>query len=209
MLKLQYFGHLMWRANSLEKTLMLGKIEGMRRRGWQRIRWLDGTTDSLDMSLSKLCVIGKDRETRHAVIHGVTKGQIRLNWTTASKHIWTSLVAQSVKDLSATLETIFEAHYCIPGYPELSCFMFTRVLQNDIIPPEGPSILTGRLQRKPHFYICWTLRDCRVLWQVVCCRLSQEVKTVSMNTSARHHHLQLGGRSRREGRKGALAKPAV
>ena len=72
-LKLQYFGHLMWRADSLEKTLMLGKIEGKRRRGWQRMRWLDGITDSRDMILSKFWKIVKDREAWHAAVHGVTK----------------------------------------------------------------------------------------------------------------------------------------
>ena len=72
-LKLEYSGHLIWRADSLGKILMLGKIEGSRRRGWQRMRWLDGTTHSTDMSLSKLQEIVKDREAHHAVDHGVTK----------------------------------------------------------------------------------------------------------------------------------------
>ena len=72
-LKLQYFGHLMWRADSLEKTLMLGKIEGRRRRGRQRMRWLDGTIDSIDMSLSNLWEIVKDREAWHTAVHGVAK----------------------------------------------------------------------------------------------------------------------------------------
>ena len=81
-LKLQYFGHLMWRADSFEKTLMLGMSEGRRRRGWQRMRWLDGIIDSVDMGLGGLRELVMDREAWHAVIHGVAKNQTRLrDWT--------------------------------------------------------------------------------------------------------------------------------
>ena len=84
-LKLQYFGHLMWRVDSLEKTLMLGKTEGMRRRGQQRMRWLDGIINWIDKNLSKLREIVKDREAWHDAVHAVTKSQTLSDWITRRK----------------------------------------------------------------------------------------------------------------------------
>ena len=97
-LRLHYFGHLMQRTDSLEKTLMLGKIEGQRRRGWQRMRWLDGITDSVDMSLSKLWELLMDGEAWAAAVHGITKSQTWLS-------DWTEAMAQTVKNPPSMWET--------------------------------------------------------------------------------------------------------
>ena len=106
-LKLQYFGHLMWRTDSLEKTLMLGKIEGRRRRGWQRMRWLDGITDLMDMGLSKFRQLVMDTEAWRTAVHVVAKSQARLsdwaelNWTDGiTERITTTICPQEVYNLN-------------------------------------------------------------------------------------------------------------
>ena len=99
-LKLQYFGHLMWRVNSLEKTLMLGGIGGRRRRGRQRIRWLDGITDSMGMGLGRLWELVMDREAWRGVIHGVVKSQTQLSdWTELRDCIWHYIPARFIYSL--------------------------------------------------------------------------------------------------------------
>ena len=98
-LKLQYFGHLMWRADSLENTLRLGKIEDRRRRGYQRMRWLNGTTNSMDINLGKLREMMRDTDVRRIAVHGVTKSWTQLGaWTTTTYILKASRVAQRLKN---------------------------------------------------------------------------------------------------------------
>ena len=105
-LKLQYFGHLMWRTDSLEKTLMLGKIEGRRRRGCQRMKWLDGITDSMDMSLSKLQELVLDREASSAAVHWVAKSHTRQ----ATELNWTYIYPTVRKPTAREVKPIYQAH---------------------------------------------------------------------------------------------------